>query len=91
MKGRVAHRVPLADRALEVLEQAQGLGRWNNGLIFPNARSSEPLSNMAFSAVLRKLDIPAVPHGFRSSLRDWASEQIYAPEEVSERALAHKP
>lgn len=91
IKGRVAHRVPLADRALQVLEQARGLGRWNNNLIFPNARSGEPLSNMAFSTMLKRLDIPAVPHGFRSSFRDWASEQIYAPEEVSERALAHKP
>ena len=91
MKGRVEHRVPLADRASEVLELARGLSRWNNDLIFPNARSGEPLSNMAFSTMLKRLDIPAVPHGFRSSFRDWASEQIHAPSEVSERALAHRP
>ena len=91
MKGRAEHKVPLATRALEVLNEARALDRWNNGLIFPNARSGEPLSNMAFSAMLKRLDIPAVPHGFRSSFRDWASEQIYAPEEVSERALAHNP
>ncbi len=35
-------------------------------------------------------DIAAVPHGIRSSLRDWAAEETDYPREVSEAALAHK-
>ena len=32
----------------------------------------------------------AVPHGFRSSVRDWAAEETDHPREVAETALAHK-
>ena len=35
------------------------------------------------------LGIAAVPHGFRSSFRDWASECTDHPREVIEAALAH--
>ena len=41
------------------------------------------------SALLRALEIDAVPHGFRSSFRDWAAGCIETPPEVSELALAH--
>ena len=34
--------------------------------------------------------IAAVPHGFRSSFRDWAGEETDHPREVAETALAHK-
>ena len=34
--------------------------------------------------------IAAVPHGFRSSFRDWAAEETDHPREVAEAALAHK-
>ncbi len=40
-------------------------------------------------AMVRKLGIGAVPHGFRSSFRDWAAECSDAPREVCELALAH--
>ena len=38
---------------------------------------------------MHALDIDAVPHGFRSSFRDWAAECTDAPREVCEHALAH--
>ena len=44
---------------------------------------------MALSTALRELAIPAVPHGFRSSFRDWAAEDTDHPREVIEAALAH--
>ncbi len=47
------------------------------------------MKDEALSKILRDLDIPAVPHGFRSSFRDWASEETNHPREVSEAALAH--
>ena len=44
---------------------------------------------MIFSKLLRKLKVAAVPHGFRSSFRDWAAEKTNHPREVVEAALAH--
>ena len=44
---------------------------------------------MTFTALLRRLGIPAVPHGFRSSFRDWVIEQTSTPWAVAEAALAH--
>ena len=44
---------------------------------------------MALSGLLKQLGIGAVPHGFRSSFRDWAAEETDHPREVVEAALAH--
>ena len=44
---------------------------------------------MTHRNLLRKLDINAVPHGFRSSFRDWAAELTDTPHAVMEAALAH--
>ena len=43
---------------------------------------------MALSGLLRTLQVPAVPHGFRSTFRDWAAEETNHPREVVEAALA---
>jgi integrase len=87
MKAGREHRVPLPDRALAILEEAQPLGCLS-GLVFP-AASGKPLSNMTHGKLLRKLGVDCVPHGFRSSFRDWASEQTDTPHAVMEAALAH--
>ena len=39
--------------------------------------------------MIKELGIAAVPHGFRSSFRDWAAERTNTPREVVEAALAH--
>ena len=87
MKAGREHRVPLSRRALDVLEEARSLDD-GPGLIFPG-RSGRPLSDMTFTVLLRRLNIPCVPHGFRSSFRDWAAEKTDAPHAVMEAALAH--
>ena len=87
MKAGREHRVPLQDRALAILEEAQPLG-CRSGLVFPGA-SGNPLSNMTYGKLLRGLGVDCVPHGFRSSFRDWAAEQTDAPHAVMEAALAH--
>ena len=46
--------------------------------------------DMTLSKPLEEQDIQAVPHGFRSSFRDWASEETNHPREVVEAALAHQ-
>ena len=44
---------------------------------------------MTLSKLIKELGIAAVPHGFRSSFRDWAAERTSTPREVVEAALAH--
>ena len=87
MKAKREHRVPLCRRAVEVLAAARGLGA-GGPLAFPTARR-KPLKDMALSGLLKNLGVAAVPHGFRSSFRDWAAEETDHPREVVEAALAH--
>ncbi|MDD9981830.1 MAG: site-specific integrase [Gammaproteobacteria bacterium] len=93
MKANREHRVPLCTRATEILGEARrlpGASRTGEsvGLLFPSARR-KPLSDARISNLLQQLGIAAVPHGFRSSFRDWASERTDHPRDVVEAALAH--
>ena len=87
MKAQRPHRVPLSGRAMEILGEARTLGG-GGGLVFPSSEG-RPLSGSTLSTLLRGLRIAAVPHGFRSSFRDWCGECSNAPREVAEAALAH--
>ena len=87
MKAKREHRVPLCRRALEILDAARTLGD-ANPLVFP-MRSGRPMSASTLLKMLNDLRIAAVPHGFRSSFRDWAAEKTDHPREVIEAALAH--
>ena len=87
MKAKRDHRVPLSTRALEILHEARALSD-GSGLVFPSAHG-RAISDNTISKLLRELGIEAVPHGFRSSFRDWAAECSDAPREVCELALAH--
>ena len=87
------HRVPLCSRAVEILDDARRLGVDStgvvaSGLVFPSRRG-KAIADARLSGVLQQLGIGAVPHGFRSSFRDWASERTDHPREVIEAALAH--
>ena len=88
MKAGNPHRVPLSRRAMAILEEARDLGD-GSGIVFPAPRYGGVLSVMAFIQLLRRLELDFVPHGLRSSFRDWAAEQTNAPHAVVERALAH--
>ena len=88
MKAGRLHRVPLSRRALEILREARNLGDGND-FVFPAPRSGRILSDMVFTQMLRRLSLDFVPHGLRSSFRDWAAEQTDAPHAVMETALAH--
>lgn len=89
MKTKKQHRVPLPDRCITILEQAKALKQADSDLIFPGTKAGKPLSDMTLSKLMKELKIDAVPHGFRSSFRDWAGEQTSHPREVIEFALAH--
>ena len=72
MKAGRLHRVPLSDRALEILHEARELAD-SGGIVFPSPRGLV-LHQAVLAGLARDLEIGAVPHGFRSSFRDWAAE-----------------
>jgi integrase len=86
MKAEKEHRVPLSADALALLAALPRLA--GTELVFPAPRLGA-LSDMTLTAVLRRMNVPAVPHGFRSTFRDWAAERTAYPNEVCEMALAH--
>ena len=90
MKAKIEHRVPLSPRCLAILAEARNLPRTGAAadLVFPSVRGRQ-LTYNAFGRLLRACRVEAVPHGFRSSFRDWASECTDAPHAVMEAALAH--
>ena len=88
MKAKREYQVPLAGRAIEVLRRAEESADGSTELIFPGLRG-RPLSDMVFTAMLRRLEIPAVAHGFRTSFKDCGTEKFRVGWEVSETALAH--
>jgi integrase len=86
MKAGREHCVPLSARALAIVREAMSPGAT---LIFPGARKGRPLVDVSLSAVLQRMDINAVPHGFRATFKTWASERTNFQREVVEAALAH--
>ncbi len=82
------HRVPLSGRALEILDAARKLWNGESPIVFVNERG-RPLTRKRPGRLLLSCGISAVPHGFRSSFRDWAAERTDHPREVVEAALAH--
>ena len=89
MKAKRVHRVPLSDRAMEILTEAYEL-TGPDGLVFPTIPGGKAMSDMTFTVLLRRLGIPAVPHGFRSSFTDWAEERLPDYSEAADKALAHE-
>ena len=88
MKAHRRQRVPLCGRALEILEAARALREGASPLVFTHGQG-KPLHDSMLRRLLRELGVAAVPHGFRSSFRDWAGEETDHPREVIEAALAH--
>ena len=87
MKAKRDRRVLLSRRALAILHDVPRLSD-GTGLVFRSLRG-KPLSTVTLSKLTKELGIAAVPHGFRSSFRDWAAERTSTPREVVEAALAH--
>ncbi|MBU0589448.1 MAG: integrase arm-type DNA-binding domain-containing protein [Gammaproteobacteria bacterium] len=101
MKAKREHRVPLSKAAMQLLN---GLERHENTeLLFFGERGKKSISDMTLTAVIRRMNAdaeppvwldpttgaPVVPHGFRSTFRDWAAEATNFPHEMVEMALAH--
>lgn len=104
MKMKREHRVALSPQAVALLRgllrtpengQVSQLNAHadagvpaDQGLVFPAPRGGV-LSDMALVAVVRRMGVDVVPHGFRSTFRDWAAERTNFPHELAEMALAH--
>ena len=91
-KARKEHRVPLQPQAIKLLKSLPRLA--NTQKIFPSTRGGS-LSDMALSQLVRgmrergEFSGEAVPHGFRSTFRDWAAEQTSYPDELRKIASMH--
>lgn len=86
MKAGKEHRIPLGIRSIELLEIARSLDP-NSPYLF--SIEGRPLSNMAMPMLLRRLRVGTTVHGFRSTFRDWVSEETPHSSEAAEKALAH--
>ena len=86
MKSGKTHQVPLCQRSLDILTIAQSLDP-NSHYLF--SRDGKHLSNMAMLMMVRRLRVGLTVHGFRSTFRDWISEETEHSPEVAEMALAH--
>jgi integrase len=103
MKGGRVHRVPLSAEALNVLTLARPFRQSadSSALVFPGSKLGKRLSDMTLGAVIKRLNkgeqpiwidadgARVVPHGFRSTFRDWCSDCRSEPREVAEKALSH--
>lgn len=87
MKSGRPHRVPLSMPVLALLDAMPRLA--GEELMFPGLKKGKPLSDMTLTACMRRMGLDAVPHGLRSTFRDWAAETTSTPNEVVEMALAH--
>jgi integrase len=99
MKAAKEHRVPLTDAAMALLSKLDRMA--GSTFVFPAVRGGM-LSDAALSACMKRINEvsrsgycdsrsgrPAVPHGLRSTFRDWAAERTEYPREMAEIALAH--
>lgn len=86
MKAGKEHRVPLSDDAVKIIKAQPPIA--NSPYVFTAPRGGQ-LSDMTLSAVTRRMGAACVPHGFRSTFRDWVSERTSYPGDMAEMALAH--
>jgi integrase len=88
MKMRRPHRQPLCARAISILDKLPK----DSEYIFPGEKKDKPLNHKAMRRVLERMGVTndeAVPHGFRSTFRDWGGELGNYPNELLELAIAH--
>lgn len=91
MKERIAHTVTLNSQAIALLDEIKATRQFQPGDLFLPNRNGDPISDMTMNKVLRDAGLRWNVHGFRSSFRDWAAEQMRdTPDAVVEVALAHQ-
>jgi len=86
MKAKAEHRVPISPASLALLNALPRIEGCD--FVFPSSRKAA-LSDMSLLAVMRRMGSQYVPHGLRSTFRDWAAERTEFPRDLAEKALAH--
>lgn len=86
MKAGKPHTVPLSKQAQHLIAAIEPTA--GTDLVFPSPRG-KVLSDMTLTAVMRRMELEAVPHGFRSTFRTWGGEQTAYPRDMLEFSLAH--
>ena len=102
MKAGLDHVVPLADAAIAILKLVQYLSPLDkfapDAFIFSTERKGGAKGGKKLAAgtinnlvkrVNAKTNLDTVPHGFRSTFRDWCADMTDAPRELAEMCLAH--
>lgn len=87
IKSGRPHRVPLTERAMQIVREASAVS--TGDYVFGGYRHRRPVSATALTMTLKGLSPDATVHGFRSSFRDWAGDATTFPRELAEAALAH--
>ena len=93
MKTGDEFSVPLSDRAVAILAEARQAARkppTGDSFVFFGVIPKRPLSNMALSMLLRRMNVDVTVHGFRTSFRTWCSDVAHAEFEVAEMCLSHR-
>jgi integrase len=104
MKMNREHRIPLSTEAVLLLQALPRLE--GSPLVFPATRGGQlsDMTLSATMKRIHEAEVklggvgfldrvsqrPAVPHGVRSTFRDWAAETTHFPREMAEAALAHR-
>ena len=92
MKARNPHRVPLSDRAVELLKRQQERSTGANaplGFVFTGNRRDQPLSERSMYFLLRTMVPGVTVHGFRASFRNWCAHTFPRDRDLSELCLGH--
>lgn len=87
MKGKRIHYVPLSRRAVDIIKAIPHSSK--EKYVFRGTKHGTHISNMTMLNVMRRMELEAVPHGMRSTFRDWAADETDFPSELAEAALAH--
>jgi len=91
MKGKRGRaedfRVPLSREAQSVFANAMSISR--DGFLFPSIRKCV-ISDSTLSKHMREKELAGVPHGFRSTLRTWLTDNTDIPFEVAKMIIAHQ-
>ena len=91
MKNKIEHKVPLSTQAIQVLLHARDQSGRSQGIIFPPQRGGQSMHAGRLSELLKRLRLPFVPHGLRSSFRNWAASRPHITHHTAEMVLAHTP
>jgi len=90
MKGGEAFEIPLSSEAQRIVDIASKQSTEQGGRLFMAPHQLNVISDMAMSQLMKGRFLEYRPHGFRSTMRDWLTEETECPYDTREKILAHK-